>query len=78
MSNKTNKAIGLLHKLLNNFPQLWLLTMDKSFVQILIMVTLYKTTFHYKNELMQWKVVLAMTGSISGSSKDNSHQKLGF
>ena len=82
--NKVNKAIGLLRKLQNILPGEPLLTIYKSFVRPhldygdVIYDQQYNDSFHQKLGSIQYNAALAITGAISGSSKEKLYQELGL
>ena len=84
MSNKIIKAIGLLRKLQNILPRPALLTIRKCFVRPhldygdIIYEQAYNLSFHRKLESIQCNAALALTGTISGRSREKLYQGLGL
>ena len=82
--SKVNKTIGLVRKLHNALPRLPFLTIYKSFIGPhldygdIIYDQAYTVSFHQKIESVQYNSALAITGPISGESKDKFYQELGF
>ena len=84
MFKKINKTISLLHKLQNNLPRAPLVTIYKLFVRSHLDYgdNLYDQTFnnsfHERLESIQYNAALALTGTISGSSREKLYQELDF
>ena len=82
--NKVNKTIELLRKLQNILPREPLLIIYKSFVRPcldygdVIYKQHYNNYFHQKLESIQYNAALALTGTISGSSREKVYQELGL
>ena len=82
--SKVNKTIGLLRKLHNALPRLPFLTIYKSFIGPrldygdIIYDQAYTVSFHQKIESVQYNSALAITGPISGESKEKFYQELGL
>ena len=82
--DKTNKTIGLLHKLQSLLPRAALITIYKAFVRphldygdVLYDQT-FNASFHEKLESIQYNACLALTGAIKDTSKDKVYQELGL
>ena len=82
--NKVNKTIGLLRKLQNISPRGPLLTIYKWFIRPhldycdVIDDPHYNNSFYQKLQSIQYNTVLAITGAIRGSPRENLCQKLGL
>ena len=82
--NKVNKTIGLLWTLQNILPRGPLLPIYKSFIRPhldngdVIYDQNYNNSFHDKLESIQDNAVLAITGTIRGSSREKLYQELGL
>ena len=80
---KLVKSIGLLWKLNNRLPRSSLITIYKSFVRPhldygdVIFDKAYNNSFQQRLESPRYKVSLAITGAIKGSSTERLHQELG-
>ena len=76
--------MGLLCKLHNTLPRLPLLTIYKSFIRPhldygdVIYDQAYTASFHQKIESVQYNSVLAITGTIRGTSKEKLYHELGL
>ena len=79
---KVNKTIGLLQKLQKAFPRSVLMAMCKAFVRPhldygdIIYHEAYSNTFHQNLESSQYNACLALSGAISGSSRENIYHEL--
>ena len=75
---KVNKAVGLLRKLRNLLPRTTLITISRAFMQQHLEYgdVLYDQTFNdsfkEKLESIQYNACLALTGTITGASKEKS------
>ena len=83
VQNKVNKTTGLLHRLHNTLPRTSLITIFNSFRPHLdygsiIFNRAYNTLFHQNSETIQYNVVLAITGTVIGTSREKLYQELGF
>ena len=84
MLNKVNKTIGLLRKLQNTLPRPSLLTIYKSFIKLhlnngdIIYDQVYNVSFQQRVENIQYNAVLAITGTIRGTSKEKIFEELGL
>ena len=84
MLSKVNKTTGLLQKLQSTLPKLSLFTIYKSFVRPhlhydnIIYYQTYNATFQQKVESIQHNAVLAITGAIRGTYKEELLEELGF
>ena len=84
VSDKICKTIGLLRKLQNILPRPALLTIYKCFIRPhldygdIIYDQTYNLSFHQKLESIQYNAALALTGAISGSSREKLYQELGL
>ena len=84
MSNKLSKTIGLLRKLQNTLLRPALLTIYKYFIRPqldygdIIYDQTYNLSFHQKLESIQSNAALALTGAITGSSREKLYQELGL
>ena len=84
LRSKINKTIGLLQKFWNLLPISALITIYKAFVRprlddgYIIHDEAYNASFHHKLELLQDIVCPAITGAISGISKEKFYQELGL
>ena len=73
---KVNKRIALLRKFQNILPRSALLTIFKCFVRIhldyddIIYDEAFNNSFHQKNEFFQYNAALAITGAITGTSRE--------
>ena len=80
---KTNKTIGLLHKLQSLLPSTPLI-IYKSFIRShldygdMIYDQTFNMSFQQKMETMQYNAALAITGPIRGSSREKLYQELGL
>ena len=76
VQSKTNKTIGLLRKLQNTLPIHALITLYGAFVRPhldyrdILYDQAYNASFHQKLEKIQYSACIAITGAISGVSKD--------
>ena len=81
---KINKTIGLLQKLQNLLPRSALTTIYRAFVRPhldysdIIYDEAYNASFHHKPELVQYNACLAVTGAMTGTSKEKLYQELGL
>ena len=81
---KTNKTIGPIRKLQNLLLRTALITLHKAFVCLhldygdIIYDQTYNSSFHQKLEPLQYNACLAITGAISGSSREKLYQELAF
>ena len=84
VQNKVHKTIGLLRKPQNTLPRTSLSTIFKSFIRPLldygniIYDRAYNTSFHHNIVSIQYNAVLAITGTVRGTSEEKLHQELGF
>ena len=84
MHLKTRKIIGFIRKLQPIIPRASLLTFSKSFLRPhldygdVIHDCLFNEFFQNKLESVQYNALLAITGAIRGSSRQNLYQKLGI
>ena len=80
--SKISKTIGKLRKLHNTLPRLPLLKICKSFIRLhldygdIIYDQAYTASFHEKIESVQYSSVLAITGTIRGTSEEKLYQGL--
>ena len=81
---KVNKAIGLLHKLQALLPRQSLVTVYKAFLRPsldygdIICDQTYNDSFHQKMGSIQYNTALAITGGITGTSREKLYQLLGL
>ena len=81
---KKSKTIGLLRKLQNLLSQKSLIKVYKSFIRPhmdyrdIIYNQAYNASFHWKLELIQYNVALAIAGAILGTSKEKLYQEFNF
>ena len=79
---KVNKAVGLLRKLRNILPRTTLVTIYKAFIRPhldygdVLYDQAFNNSFKEKLESVQYNVFLALTGAISGASKEKICQEL--
>ena len=79
---KVNKAVGLLRKLRNILPRTTLITIYKAFIRPhldygdVLYDQAFNNSFKEKLESVQYNVFLALTGAISGASKEKICQEL--
>ena len=84
IANKINTSIGILRKLQKSLPRRSLVTIYKSFIRPhldyrdVIFDQAYNNSFHGSLESHQYNISLALTGAITGSSKEKLYQKLGL
>ena len=83
--SKTNRTIGLLHKLQNFLPREALITIYKAFVSphldygdVLFDHLSFNASSHEKLESIQYNACLALMGTIRGTSKEKLYQELGL
>ena len=83
-SNKCYKIIGLNKKLSIHLPREALLRIYKSFVRLnmdygnIIFDKPNNESFKSRTESIQYKVCVAITGAIQGSSREYLHRELGL
>ena len=79
-----NRTISLLRKLQNVLPRAPLVTIYKSFIRSyldygdILYDQMFNNSFHDKLKLIQYNAALAITGAITGSSREKPYQELGF
>ena len=84
IANKINKGIGLLRKFQNFLPRKLLLTIYKYFIRPhqcygdIVYDQSYNTYFCQRLESLQYNAALAITGAISGTSKEKLDNELGL
>ena len=84
IANKINKGIGLLRKFQNFLPRKLLLTIYKYFIRPhqcygdIVYDQSYSTYFCQRLESLQYNAALAITGAISGTSKEKLDNELGL
>ena len=82
--SKTNRTIGLLHKLQSLLPSAALTTIYKAFVRPhldyddVFYDQTFNASFNEKLEPIQYNSCLALTGEIKGTSKEKIYQELGL
>ena len=82
--NKCNKIIGILKRLSLTLSRKSLLTIYKSFVRPILDYTeiiydkSFNESFKRKNEMVQYRAALVITGAIKGTSRDRLYQELGL
>ena len=82
--SKTNRTIGLLRKLQDLLPREALITIYKAFVRPhldygdVLLDQAFNVSFHEKLESIQYNACLALTGTISGTSKEKLNQEVGL
>ena len=82
--SKISKTIGLLRKLQKIFTRAPLLAIYRSFITPdldygdIICDKAYNSSFHQNLEKIQYNSVLAITGAIRGTSKENIYHELGL
>ena len=82
--SNVNKTIGLLRKLYDILPRSPLLAIYKSFIRPhldygdIIYDQAYNASFHQKLDSIQYNAALAITGAISGTSKEKLYDELGL
>ena len=83
-TNKCYKIIGLIKKLSIHLPREALLRIYKSFVRLnmdygnIIFDKPNNESFKSRTESIQYKVCVAITGAIQGSSREHLHRELGL
>ena len=81
---KVNRIIGLLWKFQQVFPRTSLITIYKAFIRPqldyvdVIFDQAFDNSFHQRLESIQYNAALAITETISGTSRENLYQKLGL
>ena len=76
VQSKVNKTLGLLGKLQNILPRESLIAIYQSFIRShldygdLIYYGVYNSSFHQSSKLIQYNIVLAVTGVIRETSKE--------
>ena len=84
ITNKLNKSIGPLHKLLMILPRQSLVIKNKSFIRShldysdIIFDQAFNKSFHDNLESIQYNALLVITGAIRGTSREKLYQELGF
>ena len=82
IANKINTSIGILRKLQKSLPRRSLVTIYKSFIRPhldyrdVIFDQAYNNSFHESLESLQYNISLAITGAITGTSKEKLYQEL--
>ena len=81
---KTNKTIGLLRKLQTLLPRAPLITFYEMFIRPqldygdVIYDQTFNMSFQQKTETIQYNAALAITGAVTGSSREKLYQELGL
>ena len=84
VTTKINKTIGLLRKLQNLLPRTALIKIYKAFVRPhldygdILYDQAFNLSFQQKLESIQYRVCLAITGAIRGTSREKICQELGL
>ena len=84
VSAKVNKTVGLSRKLRNLLPRTKLITIYKAFIRPhldyddVLYDQAFNSSFKEKLESIQNNVCMALTGAISGTSKEKIYQELGL
>ena len=79
-----NRTIGLIRKLQNVLPRISLVTIYKAFVRPhldygdILYDQAFNNSFHDRLESFQNNACLAITGAISGTSREKLYQELGL
>ena len=82
VQNKVNRTTGLLHKHQDTLPRTSLINIFKSFVRPhldygdIIFDRAYNTSFYQNVESIQYNAALAITGAVTGTSRELGFESL--